>query len=89
VKANHVRLHVDNATNVAINHVTNMIYVSQYCDGTIRVIDRMTDRVVDIIKGTPPRHTLRPAQLNPKARARNNPKRDGSVRAPFRGRRCQ
>ena len=37
------------ASNVAIDQATNTIYVSQYSDGTVWVIDGATDRLVRII----------------------------------------
>jgi len=40
------------ASNVAINQSTNAIYVSQYSDGTVWIIDGLSDQVVDIIGDT-------------------------------------
>jgi YVTN family beta-propeller protein len=38
------------ASNVAINQGTNMVYVSQYSSGAVWVIDGATDKVVDVIR---------------------------------------
>jgi len=38
------------ASNVAINQSTNTIYVTQYSDGTVWIIDGLSDQVVDIIR---------------------------------------
>ncbi len=38
------------ASNVAINQGTNIVYVSQYSSGAVWVIDGATDKVVDVIR---------------------------------------
>jgi YVTN family beta-propeller protein len=45
------KIHVDGVGNIAVNPITNIIYVSSY--NGINVIDGLTNRSIDTIKGDP------------------------------------